>query len=148
MRIIRFAENATSCVANLCDQLRSKNLANTEHIHYNIVFGKLFRKRGHLPVKLYESFTGAVQLRGRLFHQSGYVIAVRERWSKRFGIVVYSVRFLVGVIITVLVAPTVILILESAARYFTNTVAMWELDYEIRAKSAISSAHQNRAAAK
>lgn len=58
-------------------------------------------------------------------------IAVWQRRNERFGIVVYSIRFIVGVIIAVLAAPTVIFILKSGTRYFTDTFAMRELDHEI-----------------
>lgn len=98
-----FATMKSAGIADLCDQLRSENLSNTKHLHNNVVFGKLFRKRGHLLLQLCESFTGAVQLCSRLCQQCSYVITVRERWNERFGIVIYCIRFAVGVIVTVLV---------------------------------------------
>lgn len=36
-----FTAMKTTSIADLCDQLRSENLSNAEHLHYNIVFGKL-----------------------------------------------------------------------------------------------------------
>ena len=121
-----FATMKAASITDLRDQLRSENLANTEHLHNNIVFGKLLRKCGHLRLKICESFTGTVQLCSRLRQQCSYVINVRKCWNECFGIVIYCIRFAIGVIVSVLVTPTVIFILKSGARYTRYTIAMRE----------------------
>ena len=101
----RFTAMEASGITDLRNQLRSQNLANTEHLHNNVVFGELFRKRGHLLLKFCKSFTGTVQLCGRLRQQCGYVIAIRERWNECFGIVVYCICFAMAITLARVVFP-------------------------------------------
>ncbi len=66
----RFTAVETACIANLCDQLRSENFANTEHLHNNVVFGNRGRYsrvggKEHMIEQLHETMEDATTERQR-----------------------------------------------------------------------------------